>query len=162
MGEDQKLVWPKLARRVDKLARSTNPIFDGSLGRVFGRQVHFNKALKRSFKGASVADFAYLGSARVVRATADPEWRALFRTHVLACVAELTEALEWTPWKPWRSRHKRKQMTAAEVRECKLEVVDALCFLLNLWALLGGNGLDLALYHAAKTQENHRRQRAKY
>ena len=79
-----------------------------------------------------------------------------FRNNILATHAELSEALEWISWKPWKVT---EPLTSNAKKNAQLEIVDALCFLLNTWNLLGGSPEELSGMHRAKCEENIRRQK---
>ena len=52
---------------------------------------------------------------------------------VLAIVAELGEILEWTNWKPWKTRAE----DLPNIEELRIELIDVLHFILNLFIVWG-------------------------
>ena len=92
----------------------------------------------------------------------DPvKWQQQAQLFQSAAVAELFEFLETTHWKQWRSNFSAP-LTEDERREAQLELIDAFCFIVNLWFLTGGSPEDFYAMHAAKCIENIRRQKAGY
>lgn len=156
MGEDRKFVWPRLEAEVTQRLEA---IRTGKVQPLTMDQVVLEQyATLEKIPDTGVVLRSY-DQDQPLSHTA--EWKAAYRTHTLSAIAELSEALEWTPWKPWRSKH-AGGMSDDDVAECKLELVDTLCFLLNLWMLLGGDGNELAEAHRAKCLENQRRQKEGY
>ncbi len=100
-----------------------------------------------------------------------PGWPAKWRFNALALHAEVSEALEWMPWKPWKkyegiTRFVDDETTPVnlipvsddDLFNAKMELVDCLCFLLNMWIMLGGDADELGAMHEVKTHENIKRQ----
>lgn len=80
----------------------------------------------------------------------------LVKQYILAAEDELHEVLNETSWKPWATGVKFNE------ENIKRELVDVLCFLVNLCLLAGMSPLDLAGRHAAKTKVNIARQETGY
>lgn len=156
-GEDRKLVWPRIAADVERLL---GPGFDpATVANLVKRQREVQDHVRGPFQRLWPAPGERRSAEFVAGATNDALWSAAVRVNVLATIAEMTETLEWTPWKPWRQP---RLMTPQEVHEARVEVADALCFLMNTWLLLGGDGELLDAIHAAKCRENVRRQQSGY
>jgi dimeric dUTPase (all-alpha-NTP-PPase superfamily) len=79
-----------------------------------------------------------------------------WRTHALAAVAEVCEALAETDWKPWRGRS--TPMDRALVAE---ELVDAHKFLCNLMVSIGMTDEELEQLDLEKTRVVRQRLRDK-
>jgi len=92
-------------------------------------------------------------------------WREMMRVNILAQIAEMIELLETCPWKPWKNQGDHAPCTAMKEEvlwEARLEIIDAFCFMMNCWMLLGGTGSQFAALYLAKMGENHRRQKEGY
>lgn len=96
---------------------------------------------------------------RLIRSDAfgDLEERTVYtRDMTLACVVELTEALNEWGWKPWSSRR------GVDVEKYKAELADIMCFVMNLSIAAGISAQDLYDATAAKQKINVERQRVGY
>jgi len=169
MAEERKKVWKKLEnwykeevlctdkniQKLGKLAASGRL----SLPEIVEVQREFQKRCK-PISAERDGMFSYAYPLNELGRTGDPLWQEMMRVNVIATVAEMMELLETCPWKPWKTY--TKPMQKEEVMEARLEIVDALCFLMNCWMLLGGDGEDLAHLYLAKMKENHRRQEEGY
>ncbi len=170
MAEERKKVWEKIARWYQEQQEHTRHD-----AKHYGERTAFGRLSlpeivdeQRSFqyrcRPVSKQRDAMFERDPYPRATfarsATPLWQDMMRTNVLATIAEMIELLETCPWKPWKKD--APAMTEDQVQEARLEIVDALCFLLNCWMLLGGDGEELAHLYYAKMKENHRRQEEGY
>ena len=163
MAEDRKDVWAKLKPRIEELQKQfmLDRLENPTVSSVVMLQLQALKSIKgavleplRSASGVAVQPAEVRLSMRL------PDWPAHFKENILACHAELSEALEWTQWKSWKRY--QELLSEGDVQNAKLELVDALCFLINCWTLLGGSGAELALMHRAKCEENIDRQQKGY
>jgi hypothetical protein len=173
MAEDRKKVWPKVMEAYFKQVEETkhHRIVSPSLPRsdlLMANLVKVQRAFQKECKPVSEERNANFSpnvevndDAHALLRSGDPLWREMMRVNVLATIAEMTELLETTPWKPWR-QNDGKVMLADEVWEARLEVMDAMCFLMNCWLLLGGDGECFAHLYLAKMSENSRRQKEGY
>ena len=74
------------------------------------------------------------------------------KDNILALEDELHEALNEVGWKPWAtSRHMNREAYLSEL-------VDALHFLVNLYALGGGDSMDMFERYLKKNNRNRERQ----
>jgi len=172
MAEQQKQVWEKVRdeymRRTleahEYILQTGQTPASFSLPSILVRQRVFQYACKpidarrNTMMEVAVHDQSF-------ERTGTELWREMMRTNVLACMAEMIELLETCPWKPWKTSGDHElglSMEDAKLWEARLEVVDAFCFMMNCWMLLGGDGAMLANLYAAKMDENHARQKGGY
>lgn len=154
MAEDRKEVWPLVRENFTRALGLERGV--GSMSEMFQNQMMVLQQLKTTTaKDCLVAS----GSSNPFNGPAD--WQGAFSTNILSAQAELMEALESTNWKPWKTSF-GKPLTTEQLRELQCELVDVLCFILNLWALTGGTGVELFALHKAKCLENLRRQKVGY
>lgn len=159
MGEDKKRVWDRIKNQYTcRLGECPDEI---TVRELLNKQFETVKGIPGNTVAETVRTLI-MHPSLLLEVTATPEWKAEVRTQCLSLIAETTELLETTPWKPWRKAHTEGRMTEEQVQDAKLEVVDQLCFMLNLFMLLGGNGQELALLHQVKCEENLRRQKEAY
>lgn len=84
--------------------------------------------------------------------------------HAHALAHEAMELEDWTPWKWWSERAGNKDEAAIplgnanHIHEMKMEVVDALHFLVNCAMMLGMDADELYTMYLAKNNINHERQ----
>ena len=138
MGEDKKDVWAKLGADVEKYKQDF--ITPGDIHMLLKWQADTQNAMKEGV-GAGVFESDKM------------------RTHTLAAIAELIEALEWTSWKPWK---RPTAMTENQLGNAKFEIIDALCFIFNIWRMLGGTPSELMAMYYLKSRENVERQQKGY
>lgn len=175
MGEEQKKVWPKIKAKYEALRTNCKQQSDGCLQDVFANMsmphiVEVQRNFQAKCKPSNLSWlFEYQdvkpGEPLTLPRAGKEAWREKIRTHILAAIAEMTECLETCPWKPWKDQGDHAEgsiMSEEKLWEARLEVVDAFCFLMNVWLLLGGDGVELANLYLAKMGENHRRQREGY
>jgi hypothetical protein len=158
MAEDKKDVHSKLNERLKELlTKFTN---DGGKFSTLQEVSDLQRMVQGEMKNGA---FPFMHARAPIDVGVDSMnelWKRALRDNILAAHAELSETLEWAPWKPWRTS--APQMTESDVQNMKFEIVDTLCFMLNVWHLIGGTGEELALMHRAKSEENIRRQREGY
>lgn len=71
-------------------------------------------------------------------------------------------------WKPWKSKHseisnmKFNDMSEADKKELKMELIDIQHFLFNMMLAVGMSADELFNYYFSKNEENRRRQRDGY
>lgn len=162
MAEDKKKVWPLVERAFEqRMLESIRGGSSFSVNELMGNQLRALEVIR----GDVISRLYPLmqGSQSSVSgiSTAE-EWKQAMRVNVLSLFAEASEILESTPWKPWRKAHVEGGMSMDEVQECKLEVVDAMCFMMNIWLLLGGTAAELGVLHEVKCDENIRRAKGTY
>ena len=172
MAEQQKQVWEKVRENyMRRMLKAQEYILQTgqspaslSLPQIVVRQRVFQQACKPISKERD-GMFALDHDGQSFERTGTELWREMMRTNVLACMAEMIELLETCPWKPWKTSGDHElglSMEDAKLWEARLEVVDAFCFMMNCWMLLGGDGAMLANLYAAKMDENHARQKGGY
>ena len=76
---------------------------------------------------------------------------------VICMMDELSEVLGQINWK----HHKKTRQKVDEIK-VKYELIDLLCFLLNLMFVWNMTAEDIFTMHKAKTLENHKRQKRGY
>lgn len=81
------------------------------------------------------------------------EREKLIKECCLADIVETTELLNEVNWKPWK-----KTKIKLDVEQARFEIVDKLCFLLEMAMALGMDAEMLFQYHSRKVQINHERQ----
>ena len=79
------------------------------------------------------------------------------KEHVVCMLDELSEVLGQINWKHWKKT--RREVDEMEIR---YELIDLLCFLLNLMLVWGMTPKDIFTMHKAKLFENHKRQKRGY
>jgi len=79
------------------------------------------------------------------------EWQAYVSSQILALIAESVEVLEETPWKPWKAS---RPIADDELARLRVELVDVLHFLVNLFIAAGMDADDVLLAFEAKAGIN--------
>lgn len=81
------------------------------------------------------------------------ERERLIKECCLADIVESVELLNEVNWKPWKRTKK-----PLDLEQARFEVVDKLCFLLEMAMALGMDAETLFQYHSRKVEINHERQ----
>lgn len=124
---------------VPRAVLGEKPVTTDLLHGIFARQGHFQALLGNETWKMS-----------------DGELVGYLKDQILAMLDESHEALNELGWKPWAtSRHINEE-------EFKGELVDVLCFLVNLALGVGLTANDFAALHAEKVGRNIKRQREGY